>query len=68
MGVEYPKNSMYTILGSGSGKKNQQKYKEYYGDGKKKEEYDTLNNDKKAELLSLAGQIVEIEQQKGISL
>lgn len=68
MGVEYPKNSMYTILGSGPGKKNQQKYKEYYGDGKKKEEYDTLNNDRKAELLSLAGQIVEIEAQKGTTL
>lgn len=44
------------------------RYKEYYGTGKTREEYDKLNNDRKAELLSLATQIVEIEGQKGISL
>ncbi len=49
-------------------KKIKDKYAEYYGAGKKKDEYNNLNRDRKAELLSLAGQIVEIEAQKGTTL
>lgn len=65
IGVEYPKSVSLFIPNS---IKTKNKYKEYYGDGKKKAEYDTLNNDKKAELLSLASQIKEIEAQKGTTL
>lgn len=66
MNVEYPKNGLYTLVGGG--KKTQEKYKEYYGGGKSRDEYNNLNKDRKAELLSLAQQIVEIEAQKGTTL
>lgn len=67
MGPDYPINSLFSIL-NGSSKKVKEKYVEYYGGGKSRDEYNNLNRDRKAELLSLAGQIVEIEAQKGISL
>jgi hypothetical protein len=66
VGTDYPANSLFTLVSGG--RKIQDKYKEYYGGGKSKDEYNTLNKDKKAELLSLAQQIVEIEAQKGTSL
>jgi hypothetical protein len=62
IGFDYPK---VPIL---AGKKTADRYKEYYGTGKKKDEYDKLNRDRKAELLSLATQIVEIEKQMGKTL
>jgi hypothetical protein len=66
MGPAYPPVGIFA--GTTANKKLKEKYAEYYGGGKKKTEYDTLNIDRKAELLSLAGQIVEIEQQKGTTL
>lgn len=66
VGIEYPKSGF--LSATTANKKAKEKYTEYYGAGKKKDEYDTLNKDKKAELLSLASQIVEIEQQKGTTL
>jgi hypothetical protein len=48
-------------------KKRVELYKEYYGTGKGRDEYNKLNADRKAELLSLAAQIVEIEAQRGVT-
>jgi hypothetical protein len=48
--------------------KRREKYAEYFGSGKTKIDYDRLNRDRKAEVLSLANQIVEIEEQKGKTL
>jgi len=64
MPKEYPPSNVF----GGEVRKRKDKYKEYYGDGKKKIEYDALNRDRKAELLSLAEQIEEIEAQKGVTL
>lgn len=61
----YPKINF--LSATAANKKLRDKYAEYYGTGKGKDEYDTLNNDKKAELLSLALQIVEIEAQRGVT-
>lgn len=66
MGPAYPPVGIFS--GTTANKKLREKYAEYYGGGKKKLEYDALNGDKKAELLSLAEQIEEIEQQKGTTL
>jgi len=66
VGIEYPKNGIFA--NTTTNRKAKEKYIEYYGANKKKEEYDNLNKDRKAELLSLAGQIVEIEAQKGTTL
>jgi hypothetical protein len=66
MGPAYPPVGIFA--GTTANKKLREKYAEYYGGGKKKTEYDTLNMDRKAELLSLAEQIEEIEQQKGVTL
>jgi hypothetical protein len=66
VGIEYPKNGIFA--NTANNRKAKEKYNEYYGAGKKKEEYDNLNKDRKAELLSLAEQIEEIEQQKGTTL
>jgi hypothetical protein len=60
----YPPSNVF----GGESKSRKEKYAEYYGGGKSKIEYDTLNRDRKAELLSLADQIVEIEAQKGTTL
>lgn len=49
-------------------KKRRDLYKEYYGSGKSVNEYNKLNTERKAEVLSLAAQIVEIEQQRGTTL
>ena len=64
MPKEYPPSNVF----GGEARNRKEKYAEYYGASKKKDEYDTLNKDRKAELLSLAGQIVEIEAQKGTTL
>ena len=64
MSKEYPPSNVF----GGEARKRKEKYAEYYGGGKKKTEYDTLNRDRKAELLSLAEQIEEIEAQKGTTL
>jgi hypothetical protein len=66
MGPAYPPTGIFG--GTTANKKLKEKYAEYYGGGKKKTEYDTLNMDRKAELLSLAEQIEEIEAQKGTTL
>lgn len=66
VGPNYPKNGLFA--NSPANRKTKEKYVEYYGASKKKDEYDTLNRDRKGELLSLAGQIVEIEAQKGTTL
>ena len=60
----YPPSNVF----GGQTRKTKEKYAEYYGGGKKKIEYDALNRDRKAELLSLAEQIEEIEAQKGVTL
>ena len=67
VGPDYP-NIVGFLSATTANKKLKEKYTEYYGASKKKDEYDSLNRDRKAELLSLAGQIVEIEQQKGTTL
>jgi len=61
-----------SIYGTGipftaAAKKRVELYKEYYGTGKSRDEYNKLNADRKAELLSLAAQIVEIEAQRGVT-
>ena len=61
---EYPPSNVF----GGEVRKRKELYAEYYGGGKKKIEYDALNRDRKAELLSLAEQILEIEAQKGVTL
>jgi len=66
VGPDYPKNGIFAS--STANRKTKEKYVEYYGANKKKDEYDSLNRDRKAELLSLADQIVEIEAQKGTTL
>jgi hypothetical protein len=66
VGIEYPKIGFFS--NTTANRKAKEKYTEYYGASKKKDEYDNLNRDRKAELLSLAGQIVEIEAQKGTTL
>jgi hypothetical protein len=60
----YPTSNMFGPVV----KKTKEKYAEYFGSGKTKIDYDRLNRDRKAELLSLANQIVEIEEQKGKTL
>ena len=66
VGPAYPIGG--ALFGNSNTKKTKEKYMEYYGGGKKKDEYDNLNKDRKAELLSLAEQIEEIEAQKGVTL
>jgi hypothetical protein len=66
VGPDYPKGGLFNL--TTASKKLKDKYTEYYGGGKSKDEYDTLNKDRKAELLSLAEQIEEIEAQKGTTL
>jgi hypothetical protein len=66
VGIEYPKNGIFA--NTANNRKAKEKYVEYYGANKKKDEYDNLNRDRKAELLSLAEQIEEIEAQKGVTL
>ena len=64
MPKDYPPSNVF----GGEAKKRREKYAEYYGSGKTKIDYDKLNRDRKAELLSLAQQIIEIEKQTGKTL